>query len=561
MKKNIALLFLYLLVYTCCFSQMRTEILPQSKLGDALSGNIPEIVLPRFPLAEIERLDKEDQLRGRVPKISRDIITKINLQNSGQWNYVSSGRVWRLEITSHEAVALIPLFDSLYLPEGSTLHFYTPDGKQILGAFTNFNTPQIRSFSCGIIWSESFVMEYFEPNTHSGEGILDLYRVGYGYRGLRSSGQIDTSIECQVNVICPEGDNWREQIRSVVQLIVHTDSDSSENYCSGVLINNVKKDGTPYILSAMHCLNGVTLPSDFGTFVFTFHFQDSLCQGPDPTIPGVTQIFGCTKIATSNDNFGQTGSDFMLLEMLQKPDNADSACYAGWYNGPATPQSGVCIHHPGGGPKKISTYVALAFSTSWGQIVPDTHWGVIWDSSAANPGVTAPGSSGSPLFNQEGLVVGHLTGGTSCCPEAGTCITEQQQAFPWGPDLFGQVFFDWDSDGVDSNEQLKPWLDPDNTGTTTLPGWCPNNSAIASIAVNPFFMELMPNPTNGILKLLFNTNEEKNIRIFDALGRTIMALQSHEMNVAIDLSAYSKGLYIIEAGNANGNNVQKLILN
>jgi hypothetical protein len=537
---------------------MRTDILPISKSVTEITSDIPEIVLPRFPADEIKRLDLDDRQHGRVPKNMRNIVTKINPENSGRWDNLPDGsKIWRVKISSTGALALCPVLDSLFLPNGSTLHFYNNDGTEILGAYTNENTPRIRAFSPGFIHGENFVIEYYQPAGQMEKALLDIYRVGYGYRDVaRAANQVDTLSNCEVNVTCPEGDNWTNQIMSVVKIYIV--ANSSGYYCSGALVNNTRKDGTPYILSAQHCLEGATLQSDFDQWIFTFHYQDSSCNGSG-NYPG-NEINGCTEIANSNDQQGTYGSDFLLLKLSSLPTEADSAYYAGWNNGAAIPQSGVGIHHPGGDVKKISTYAIPAVSTTWGDNVPNTHWAVTWDTSIVNHGITEPGSSGSPLFDENGLIVGHLTGGSSCC-QAGACLDVQAGGDPWGPDYYGKVAHDWTLNGDSAYEQLKPWLDPDNTGAVSLPGSSFLTSVISPAPNNDLYMKLEPNPTAGLFKVMFNTSEEKDILIFDALGRNIIRLQSQGLNVVINLSAYSKGIYIIEAGNENARSIEKLVLN
>ena len=78
--------------------------------------------------------------------------------------------------------------------------------------------------------------------------------------------------------------------------------------------------------------------------------------------------------------------------------------------------------------------------------MPDTHWLVKF-----NEGNTETGSSGSPLFDEKKHVVGQLHGGSD---------TES---------LYGKFSLSWNYSSVDS-QQLKHWLDPDNTGLKILDG-------------------------------------------------------------------------------------------
>ena len=88
-----------------------------------------------------------------------------------------------------------------------------------------------------------------------------------------------------------------------------------------------------------------------------------------------------------------------------------------------------------------------------------------WSSNANGHGVTEGGSSGSSIFNQNGLVTGVLTGGASYCD-----ATNQS-------DVYGKVWHAWDQMGNTNDKQLKSWLDPVNANITTLNGIYCNQSA------------------------------------------------------------------------------------
>ncbi|NLA24738.1 MAG: PKD domain-containing protein, partial [Bacteroidales bacterium] len=93
-------------------------------------------------------------------------------------------------------------------------------------------------------------------------------------------------------------------------------------------------------------------------------------------------------------------------------------------------------------------------------------------------GVTEGGSSGSPLFSNNKLIVGTLTGGSSDCG-----LPAQNQS-----DLYGKFDYHWESNGGADNVRLKPWLDPNNTGATILQGREPNAAAqglAAQFTANP----------------------------------------------------------------------------
>lgn len=109
----------------------------------------------------------------------------------------------------------------------------------------------------------------------------------------------------------------------------------------------------------------------------------------------------------------------------------------------------------------ISTYTDALVSTPYNVPSQDEngmYWKVIWAETTNGHGVTEGGSSGSPLFNTAGHIVGGLTGGQASCSS------------PEKPDYYGKLSSSWESNGNDSTSQLKYWLDPANTGAFELSG-------------------------------------------------------------------------------------------
>ena len=98
---------------------------------------------------------------------------------------------------------------------------------------------------------------------------------------------------------------------------------------------------------------------------------------------------------------------------------------------------------------------------------PAAHWQVTW-----NQGITAAGSSGSPLLDLNDRVIGQLHGGTSFC------------STPNAPDWYGSFDLSWTGGGTNTT-RLSNWLDPNNTGAITTN--TTNISALAPPAVTGDF--------------------------------------------------------------------------
>ena len=80
---------------------------------------------------------------------------------------------------------------------------------------------------------------------------------------------------------------------------------------------------------------------------------------------------------------------------------------------------------------------------------------------------TEGGSSGSGLWDENHRIVGQLHGGQAAC---GNSIN----------DYYGKFSMSWDGNGSTSSaSRLSDWLDPQNTGVSTLDGWDPNAVTVA----------------------------------------------------------------------------------
>ena len=128
--------------------------------------------------------------------------------------------------------------------------------------------------------------------------------------------------------------------------------------CSGTLMNNTSYDCRKFVLTAMHCTES-SVASDFAQVVVRFNYQKSACG--TGISASAQQKTGTTRLADSNDGGGASGSDFCLLEMTQAIPTTWPVYYAGWNantSAPTASTSGwkaICIHHPAGDVKKIST--------------------------------------------------------------------------------------------------------------------------------------------------------------------------------------------------------------
>ncbi|HRD80169.1 MAG TPA: hypothetical protein PLL53_05375, partial [Saprospiraceae bacterium] len=111
----------------------------------------------------------------------------------------------------------------------------------------------------------------------------------------------------------------QEQRRSACRIIIVVAEGSG--YCTGTLVNNVRNNGVPYVISGFHCMDGYTPLWDL--WRFDFRYQSSTCTNP-ATEPGFQSMLGCDNRAGRREN------DFLLLELFQNIPVSYQAYFAGW---------------------------------------------------------------------------------------------------------------------------------------------------------------------------------------------------------------------------------------
>ncbi len=368
--------------------------------GDkAEKRGMPPAVAVHLPSVDVATLLQEDAARAaqglKGPfRFGFTHPTDLTLANSGSWFTMPNGdRVWRLQLHCPEAFSINLQFSNYVIPEGARMFLYNEAG-MVRGSFTAQSNPGHTAFGTAPLEGDHITVEYIEPPAVAGQGQLTISSVIHGYRLLGKSGDrsFGDSGPCNVNTICPEGDDWRPEIRSVAHLIL------GGGVCTGTLINNCANDSTPYFLTANHCTEGNTSNA---SWVFVFNWESPACD-PTENAPMDHSITGCEKLL----EYPPTDASLLLLNSTPPADF--QPYYSGWDKTGTAPDSVTCIHHPAGDIKKISS--------SHGPIIEGMMGSAdCWQVTAWHSGTTEPGSSGSALWNQDHRIIGQLFGGQASC--------------------------------------------------------------------------------------------------------------------------------------------------
>ena len=425
--------------------------------------DVRDIPTESFPVLDMEVIRAADAVTDAEKtapwRFGIDYEVDISPATHGVWREEGGERVWRMAFACPEAVGISFLFSDYHLPKGAQLFIYNADHSDLRGAFDHRNNKEWGSLAVGMTAGEHVFVEYHEPLHAAFEGQLAIGQVIHAYRGLHryaesvaaDRGPYGSSGACNINVNCPEGATWATEKRSVALII-----EGAFAICTGALVNNTLQDGTPYFLTANHCLGN---PNNW---TYLFNHESASCTGSNG--PTTDEISGGTLKASNS------GSDVALVELSEVPPASFNVQYAGWDASGATPAAVTCIHHPSGDVKKI------CFDED-GPTTANQGGAAVWFISEWEDGVTEPGSSGSPLFDQNHRIVGQLYGGTAAC--SGSVNNGQ-------PDWYGRFDVSWDA-GNSASTRLEDWLDPSGSGVTVMDGW-PDGAVSfdidAGIAVN-----------------------------------------------------------------------------
>jgi PKD repeat protein len=442
------------------FAQISREGVPPSFSAPGISDDYQVIELPSVSQDIMDHLD-DNLANGPGPyRIGKMVPVNASIDDAGTWTDLPyGGKIWRLELRSPGALALSLYYDHFWLPKGGELYLYNEGKTQVIGAFTDFNNDDSGLFATEIIQGESLTLEYYQPEENTGQPVISISDMAYIVRGVifsmvNNPDVRDQSWWCMINVNCPEGDNWQYEKKGVVREYLVLPQ-GWVGWCSGSLVNNTTWDLTPYMFTAYHCGEGCSA-AQLAQWIFYFKYESSTCSGTiGPTNFTVT---GSTLKAQGSID---TGSDFLLLKLNSNPPSSCEPYWNGWNRSNNPSPSGVGIHHPMGDIKKISTYNTPLLHSQWDNNGVLSHWKVAWAETVNGTSIIQEGSSGSPLFDNEHRIVGTLTGSyiNMTCENPGGYSS-----------FYGKVYWSWDQMGSQPEQQLKYWLDPDNTGEMYLSG-------------------------------------------------------------------------------------------
>lgn len=433
----------FLFAFSSVFSQMSYGGRP-SQLNTTDLREIPVIRMPLFDIHKYLRdLESEAESRLKPMVFAKPFDLDVDPEKDGEWTETEDGsRIWRVILYSRGALSMNIIFSKFMLKEGVSVFVYDTRRTDVKGSFDRRNNQLSGSLAVAPVRGDRLIVEMQVEPGISDFGELVIGRLNHDFRGIIGSkdGQFGLSGDCNIDISCPPGNQWQTEKNAVVRLYIN-----GIELCTGVLVNNTANDGKPYLLTAHHC---VPDSANAANTVFVFGYESLFCNGEDGSV--INSLSGSDLLAT------QENLDFSLLILRDTPPRSYQPWYAGWDRSGQTPESTVSIHHPNGDVKKISVDndppLTNTFEDLGEKYTQNGHWKIEkWEM-----GTTEGGSSGSPLFQNNGQVIGLLTGGDARCG-----FSEN--------DYYSKFSLAWDLYEGDSS-QLKPWLDSLGTDIQSVQG-------------------------------------------------------------------------------------------
>ena len=450
-----------------------------SALPDSARVELPALDRAKLAIEDSVSDKKVGPFRYGVAVPLSETQSKTLSVDNGQWQKLKSGEMlWQSEVFAKSASTVDVLLKPFWLPQNARLTIFDGTGKQIWGPFGHEQNNLANTLPLPLVAGETMRIELSVPSAERQFVRLAVQTVNQGYRALDViNGQLVAKDAggCNVDVICPAGDPYRNQARGVVRIL------ANGGLCTGTLTNNTRNDRAALLLTANHC--GITSANASGVMAY-YNYQRSTCRAlssgtvssPPPEGGALLQL-GASFISAARK------SDFTLLRLNGSVPAAANAFWLGWDRRDIAPIGAAVVHHPRGEEKRVSVENdTLTISSELEEFD-----GIVLPIGAAlyvpnwDVGTTEGGSSGSALLTRDTKrIIGTLSGGEALC--LGTTNNGKR-------DIFGRLFTGWEGENTPAT-RLKDHLDPLGTAPQVLDGIGLCNAPTIALNVN------LPSPSS-----------------------------------------------------------------
>ena len=550
MKKALLVPF-FLFIFFHCLAQEDGREIPISWQYN-IQNRIPLITLPPLDLQNIAQEDSINDLDKSLPwRYGIERPLQIDVNNDGIWtNLPQGGRIWQVGIKSPNALNLSIKFDEFYLPAGSKLQLFNEDGTDLSRTYSkNENTPN-KLLGSWFISGDIIKIEYYEPEYVNEDVELRIGSIIHGYRMgevnllVDSNRGLNDSGDCNYDVNCPIGEDFESE-KNILKKTVALLSLGNGYLCSAVLMNNTREDKTPYLLTANHCLD--TSDPAFWSIRFNWMSPNPVCGTGEDSVDLQTNF----TMSGADYRASNTLSDFALVELYNDIPGSWDITFSGWDRSDLLPEFEVGIHHPNGDIMKVCRDDSGALKENAnGTEVWLIGGGSVGTGDGWEIGTTESGSSGSPLFDQNGRLIGQLYAGESFC---NGLVNNNEY------DVYGRFGVSWDA-GTTEETRLKDWLDPIDTEQLTI-GSLQNLLSVPDIELAGT-LNIYPNPASSEIIIINSRYADLSYNFYNAMGQELgKGSVSNTLNI-IPVDGFSEGIYFLRLIDGEGNSeiTKKIII-
>ena len=428
--------------------------------------------------AAVERLNLDLKPLIRAASVSEaqfavPVPHRVSAARNGSWSVAHGVATWSYAVSVPGAVSLSFHAARVTLPAGASL---LVRGERTT---TAYGAPDVHR---GQLWSRvqpgaALQFTLSMPAAARAQLVFEIASLQVGYRALGpgvadhpyyrqlrdKTGAASGNSSCVVNYECKVTAANTPAGAATVALLV-----ANQFQCTGTLINDVPGDNTPYVLSARHCITGQVDVADdpVAAAEATTIYWDATtaCAAKLASIydPGIPMQAGAQTLVEQQDAW--------LIRLDVNPVVSD-AQFAGFDATAGAVSGGYTVHHAEGFDKQFTAWFGQAAkSTLVTGFAPFLE-------TVNQTGNIGSGASGSALYDQNNRLVGSLTYGRDTNDASGyqSCPVSAPQA-PNGSNGvadFTALAAVWnsasDTSSATGTTTLKSVLDPQDTGTLTMP--------------------------------------------------------------------------------------------
>ncbi len=328
----------------------------------------------------------------------REALSGGNLAESD-----SGSVVWTASVRVGDAHRFRLHLSDVELPKGARIWVYGADGIP-RGPVGRESVSPERELWCPSVSGDTVWIEVHVPSEKlvAGEGcsfvvdsVVEIFKVDksgapVAPKSGAGSGNVVRDDSCVTDINCfSNSTEVNNASRAIGRMGFVSGGDSY--VCTGGLLNGQASDGTPYFLTANHCLS---TQSEVSSLEVLFDYKTSTCNGSAPSNPPSSN--GGTLLATS------ANSDFTFIRLASVPSNR-------WFMGWTTSSPGSATLE-----RVSNPYGDTQVYSSTQGVTPDGTCDGLPTSNFLYQdkmeGGIAGGSSGSPVWMGNTVVVGQLYG-------------------------------------------------------------------------------------------------------------------------------------------------------